>query len=148
MKPACFGVSTSCFLAEARRPQRKIFVYSSDAASQHPGHVMSCSCFISFRPCPGASSPQPSPSGEGAVIVFVFPCPSLLVPCTCTNSLRLCERKKQINSRQDAMPAKMFGVRTSINIEVLCDLVAFARDKHKISGQSAKYAKVFHIRTK
>jgi hypothetical protein len=42
----------------------------------------------------------------------------------------------------------MFGVRTSMNIEVPGDLGAFAREKHKISGQGVKYAKVFHIRTK
>ena len=37
------------------------------------------------------------PEGEGADIVFVFSCPSLLVPCTCNYSLRLCERKNKYN---------------------------------------------------
>jgi hypothetical protein len=44
------------------------------------------------------------------------------------------EEKKQINSRQGAKHAKVFACKYKINIEVLCDLCASAREKtNKIS---------------
>jgi hypothetical protein len=53
----------------------------------------------------------------------------LIVPGTCC-ALRALEREKTINSRQGAKHAKVFGIRTKNNIEVLGDLGASAREKN------------------
>ena len=56
------------------------------------------------------------------------------------------ERSNALFSRQGARPAKVFGVRT--NIEILCDLCASARATIIISHQGTKYAKALVISTK
>ena len=140
------------YLFSQRRGERRenCVVCSPDAVSKYPRHVMSCSLFISFRRRTGPPSPQLFPGRRGVNIVFVFPCPSLLVPLTCKYSLRplrLSERKKtNIISQRRRARRGVWG-KNKTNIEVPNGLGAFAREKHKISRQGAKHAKVFRVKT-
>jgi hypothetical protein len=62
-------------------------------------------------------------------------------------SLAPLREKKQIFSPRRKVRKGIWG-KNKTNIEVPGGLCASAREKHKISRQGAKYAKVFRVRTK
>jgi len=55
--------------------------------------------------------------------------------------------KKQINSRQDAKYAKVFGVRTNKNTKFSAISAPLREKKTNKSRQGAKHAKVYGLKT-